>query len=213
MASYIQKSKIWQKWTYLGNRLTAREQTWSCLGEGEWEVEDWEFGVSRFKVLYIGGISNKMPPTQHRALYSVSYNKPQWKRMCTRIADHKGRGERHAAKWATTLENRILKAHNISEKTQTSPSSSQVSLWEFFTYFKSALKKGKQCYSACQFPFVLANIFFINNVCGTVCNGWVLIILNEFLGYKIFFCSNFSLWQTSIDIPTETKAHSDSFHF
>ena len=31
-----------------------------------------------------------------------------------------------------------------------------------------------------QFPFVLENIFFINNVCGLVCNEWVIIILNEF---------------------------------
>lgn len=31
-------------------------------GEGSGSRRDWEFGVSRFKVLYIGGTSNTMPP-------------------------------------------------------------------------------------------------------------------------------------------------------
>ena len=37
------------------NRLTDREQT-CCQGEGK----DWEFGISRCKLLYIGWINNKV---------------------------------------------------------------------------------------------------------------------------------------------------------
>ena len=41
------ESKIWYKWTYLWNknRLTDTENTFG---------KDWEFGISRYKPLYIG---------------------------------------------------------------------------------------------------------------------------------------------------------------
>ena len=38
-----------------------REQTCSCQGEGEsGEGKDWEFEISRCKLLYIGWINNKV---------------------------------------------------------------------------------------------------------------------------------------------------------
>ena len=50
-----------QKWIY-----RRREQTCGCQGGGKVEGEkDWEFGISRCKLLYIGWISNKVP------LYSI----------------------------------------------------------------------------------------------------------------------------------------------
>ena len=56
------ESKIWHKWTYLWkrnkptdieNRLVIAE------GEGNGEGKDWEFGMSRCKLLYIEWINNK----------------------------------------------------------------------------------------------------------------------------------------------------------
>ena len=38
---------------------TDREQTCGCQGGGAWGGTDWEFGISRCKVLYIEGITNK----------------------------------------------------------------------------------------------------------------------------------------------------------
>ena len=37
-----------------------REQTCGCQGEGTEEGMDWEFGISRCKLLYIGWINNKV---------------------------------------------------------------------------------------------------------------------------------------------------------
>ena len=45
-----------QKWTH-----RHREQTGGCQGGRGWKGEmDWEFGVSRCKLVYIGWINNKM---------------------------------------------------------------------------------------------------------------------------------------------------------
>ena len=72
------ESKIWHKWTYLwnSNRLT---DIVVVKGEGSEERKDWKFGISRCKLL------NRMdkqqsPAVEHRELYSISYDKPQWKR-------------------------------------------------------------------------------------------------------------------------------------
>ena len=35
------------------NDAQTKRQTCGCQGEGEWGKEDWEFGVSRCKLLYI----------------------------------------------------------------------------------------------------------------------------------------------------------------
>ena len=37
-----------------------REQTCGCQGLGEGRGKDWEFGISRSKLLYIGWINNKV---------------------------------------------------------------------------------------------------------------------------------------------------------
>ena len=37
-----------------------REQTCGCQGEGSGVAKDWEFGISRCKLLYIGWIDNKV---------------------------------------------------------------------------------------------------------------------------------------------------------
>ena len=54
-------SKIWHKWTYLWNRQTHRhrEQTCGCQGGGR-AGEGWEFGISRYKLLHIKWINNKV---------------------------------------------------------------------------------------------------------------------------------------------------------
>ena len=42
-------------------RLSSREQTCGCQGEGvSWEGKDWEFVISRCKLLYIGWVNNKV---------------------------------------------------------------------------------------------------------------------------------------------------------
>ena len=57
------ESKMWPKWTYLWNRnrLTNIENRRHCPKGGRaGEVKDWEFGISRCKLLYIGWIKNKV---------------------------------------------------------------------------------------------------------------------------------------------------------
>ena len=56
------ESKIWHKWTYLQNRnrLRHREQTGGCQGEGGRGGMEWEVGISRCQLLYIGWINNKV---------------------------------------------------------------------------------------------------------------------------------------------------------
>ena len=58
------ESKIWHKWTYLWNRnrLTDIENR-LAVASGEVGVgggKDWEFGISRCKLLYIGCVNNKV---------------------------------------------------------------------------------------------------------------------------------------------------------
>ena len=57
------ESKIWHKWTYLWNRkrLTYVEGR-LVVAKGEWGGGgmDWEFGVSRCKLLHIEWINNKV---------------------------------------------------------------------------------------------------------------------------------------------------------
>ena len=55
----------------------CREETCGCQGGGGYGGGmDWEFGVSRCKLLlYIEGINNTVLLYKHRELYSVSYNK------------------------------------------------------------------------------------------------------------------------------------------
>jgi len=52
--------KIWQKWTYLQNRnrLTDIEKRLVCQGE-EWGRMDWEFGVSRCKLLHTDWLTTR----------------------------------------------------------------------------------------------------------------------------------------------------------
>ena len=50
------------------NRLVAAK------GEGVEEAVEWEFGVSRHKLLYTEWINIKVP-IEHRELYSISHDK------------------------------------------------------------------------------------------------------------------------------------------
>ena len=52
-------------------KQTPREQTYSCQGEGS--GMDWEFGVSRSKLVYIRWKNSSYIPKE---LYSVSCDKP-----------------------------------------------------------------------------------------------------------------------------------------
>lgn len=59
--SLIMGSEIWHEGTYLPNRsrLTDEKQTCVCVIEEAGEEKDWEFGVSRYKLLYTGWIDEK----------------------------------------------------------------------------------------------------------------------------------------------------------
>ena len=60
-----------QKETHsIENRLVVAK------GEGGGGGKDWEFGVSRCKLVYIGRINNKVLTAEHRELYSISCDKP-----------------------------------------------------------------------------------------------------------------------------------------
>ena len=57
------ESKIWHKWTYLQNRnrLTDIENRLMFVKErGEERGMKWEFGVSRYKLLYLEWICNEV---------------------------------------------------------------------------------------------------------------------------------------------------------
>ena len=56
------ESKIWQKWTSIKQKQTYRhrEQICGCKGGSVWGRKDWEFGISRGKLLYIRWIHNKV---------------------------------------------------------------------------------------------------------------------------------------------------------
>ena len=54
-----------------------REQTCGGQGGWSWGGKDWEFRISRCKLLYIQGINNQGPTVEHRDLYSISCDKPQ----------------------------------------------------------------------------------------------------------------------------------------
>ena len=58
-----------------------REQTCGGQGGGGWgdAVGGWG-GVSRYKLLYMEWI-NRVLTVQHKKLYSISYDKQQWKRI------------------------------------------------------------------------------------------------------------------------------------
>ena len=61
-------------------KQTHRHRRQTCSqGWGAWAGErvgmDWEFGVNRCKLLYIGWIKQG-PTVWHRELYSISYDKP-----------------------------------------------------------------------------------------------------------------------------------------
>jgi len=45
------------------------------------EGKDWEFEISRGKLLYIGWRNNKVLLLQRREVHSVSCDKPQWGRI------------------------------------------------------------------------------------------------------------------------------------
>ena len=52
------ESKIWHTWTYLQNRLTdIQNRLVVAKGEGAGGGKDWEFGISRCKLAYIGWIN------------------------------------------------------------------------------------------------------------------------------------------------------------
>ena len=55
------ESKIWQKWTYLWHRCTDIEN--KCVvtkGEGSRGGKDSEFGISRYQLVYMGWINNRV---------------------------------------------------------------------------------------------------------------------------------------------------------
>ena len=55
------ESKIRQKWTYLWNRHTDIENKFVVTkGEGSRGGKDSEFGISRYKLVYIGWIDNRV---------------------------------------------------------------------------------------------------------------------------------------------------------
>ena len=63
-----------QKQTQKQDRFVIAK--WEDSGEGR----DWEFGISRCKLLYIEWV-NKVLLYSTGKLYSISCDKPQWKRI------------------------------------------------------------------------------------------------------------------------------------
>ena len=62
-----------------------REQTCGCQGGGDGEGMDWDFGISRCKLLYIGCINNKvlLSSTGNYIQYPViSHNGKEYEKEC-----------------------------------------------------------------------------------------------------------------------------------
>ena len=97
------ESKIWHKWNYLQNRLTnIKNRLVIAKGEGGGRGKDWEFEISRCKLLYIGWINNKVPLYITRNY--ISCDKPYWKRILKKEC-------RCVCNWITLLYSRDW--HNI----------------------------------------------------------------------------------------------------
>lgn len=54
----------------------TEKETCGCQGGGGWRGKDWEFGISRYKLLHREWINNKKRHTVYEEIYSISYNKP-----------------------------------------------------------------------------------------------------------------------------------------
>ena len=91
--SFISRNwcKIWHKWPYLQNRnrLTGIENRLVVAkGEGEGGGVDWEFGISRGKLLHIGWIHNKvlLYSTGNNIQYPViNHHGKEYKKECISI--------------------------------------------------------------------------------------------------------------------------------
>ena len=81
------ESKIWHKWTYLQNRnrpTDIENRLVVAKGGGSRGGTDWEFRVSRCKLLHIGWINNKvlLYRTGKYIQYPViNHNRKEWKSM------------------------------------------------------------------------------------------------------------------------------------
>ena len=65
---------------------TQKTNLWLPKGKGDGGGINWEFGISRYKLLLHKIDKQQGPTVYHRELYSISCNKPQWKRkkkICT----------------------------------------------------------------------------------------------------------------------------------
>ena len=94
------ESKIWHKWTYQWNRnrITKRRV---AAGGGGWE-QDGVRGRGYQVQASICGMGKQGPTAQHRELYLISCDKPQWKRifkMCVYTYTH-------TRNWVTLLHSR-----------------------------------------------------------------------------------------------------------
>ena len=87
------ESKIWHKWTYLWNRnrLTDIENRLVVAkGERDEGGIDWEFGISRYKLLYIEWINNKvlLYSTENYIQYPViNHNRKEYEKEYICITD------------------------------------------------------------------------------------------------------------------------------
>ena len=55
-----------------------REQTCGRQGGAEWQVLDWEFGVSRCKLLYIEWINKVLSNREYQ--YLINHNRKEYKK-------------------------------------------------------------------------------------------------------------------------------------
>ena len=86
------ESKIWHRWTYLWNRKSHRHRELTCGCQGGGGVREgrmnWEFGISKCKLLYIEWINNKilLYSTGNYICYPViNHNGKEYEKVCIYI--------------------------------------------------------------------------------------------------------------------------------
>ena len=77
-------SKMWHKWTYLRNRNGLTDIENRRVVAKAWEGKDWEFRISRCKLLYIEWIKNKVQGTIFNILW-LNHNGKEYEKECIYI--------------------------------------------------------------------------------------------------------------------------------
>ena len=73
---------------FIKQKQTCREQTWGCQGGGDQAREGLGVSGQQMQTGLYRMDKQQSPTVQHRELYSISCDKPQWKRILKKECIH-----------------------------------------------------------------------------------------------------------------------------